>query len=208
MHISPIVPSAGLLNAFLMEQVSFDTWETTLCISLKWQEKLSFHPILFNQGFLILICCHEILPARQTYFFVAERGQRWGPTHSNFVFLHHAVFILLLVPIQLRLNYSLLNKAAANALSGSSSQLHHISHFFFSDSQIISVERAGKTFFFFFHFQLANTQVSMNNINTTHTLEKLASLVCSESHFPTGNYTQTHTSNRQPCMHSQWQRPI
>lgn len=105
-------------------------------------------------------------------------------------------FILPLVPIQLRLNYRLLNKAAANALSCSPSLTFAISL-----SLALSLMHRSSTWkelakLLFPRYQLANTQVPMNNINMSQTLGSKRYLFAprATSNRQLHTQTDTHTS--------------
>lgn len=110
------------------------------------------------------------LPARWAHIRVAKWRQR---SNSLKLALSQSLhpFLLPLVPIQLRLNYGLLNKAATNALSCSPLLTFSVflSHWLSGWKELAKLLCP--------RHQLATTQVPLNNINMSQTLRKLALLV-------------------------------
>lgn len=177
-----------LHNAFLMEQSSCKKYECQHSPCFHQNDKGSKGG---SKGFWFW-------SAALTFAWtVSQRSSRWAdPIHSSSLFFDPLPpFLHPLVPIQLRLNYGLLNKAATNALP--CSPLLAISPFL---SYWSSAWKELAKLLCPRH-QLAATQAPLDNIDMSQTLGKLALL---EDH----THTHTHTQHWLPCMYYQWQWPI
>ncbi len=161
--------------------------------SLKWQPQLSLHPKLSNQGCLIMISCHEIRPHGELTLTLL-RGDRdevqFTQTLSFFISPS-----IPLVPIQLRLNYRLRNKAAANTLSLTFSLTLTCSCWSSTRKELVKI-----SFLVINKFSWHQHVTDCGEVNVTCLLKKKTTLLSAPKITSNLKTTHKHTPNSLPCI--------
>lgn len=171
-----VTSSPALHNAFLMEHLSFKKkYECQHSPCFHRNDKGSFYCIVRLNG-------------EPTFESLSRSNSLPTPSFRSLPpFLHP------LVPIQLRLNYGPLNKAATNALPCSPLLTFPPFLSYWSSAWKELAELLCP------RHQLAATRAPLNNTDVSRTLGKLALLV---------DHTHTHAQHWLPCMYYQWRWPI